>query len=734
MRFLPAVAIVLHFRLPESIQCLVIPTPKKAFTSSPPTPRRHVSFTLRRTGSVRLLMSSTEKSAESIDNCSDVLEDADGIGQLTVDAQETPSTTMTGSLSSAEKEDIIDAGTQDPEVDILSSIDDAQLMNPDTVVEQVIGTLSNPTPNGALQESIPALTQSQSPLQSEQHLQPIEAPTLRKILNFAVPAIGVWLCSPLLSLIDTSSVGLLSGTAQQAALNPAVAVTDYGGLLVAFMYTATTNLVASVQEKEKGEPTKPKTAQTLVQAMQISVYVGVALGGALIALARPLLRSIIGNDAIDPVVFAAAMRYVRIRALGMPAAVVIGSAQSACLGMKDVRSPLYVLFAAAVVNFFGDVLFVGRKSAWVGGAAGAAWATVFSQYAALTMFIRWLTTVGKGKKTSTTSLNKKDTVIEKVDLTNPILELMGECEIGESRRMRLRKSLKSFRSSVVKSPDSPMPNTSNTPPGTRSARASSAQSTSDQPFSTRGFLAGRFSVRKLFQFPTRNDAKVFQPYFIPVTTTQVGRVSSYIAMSHVVSSALGTASMAANQIIVSFFYCLTPVADSLNLTAQSFVPGIFEKKKSEERSAALKKTMVNFMKAGLIFGGIMSSMVGMMTKLGKFFSSDASVLAEVATAVPMMVGIFSVHGFICAGEGLLLGQKDLGFLGKAYALYFFVVPYFMLRVKKAALSGAANIGLKSVWKVFLAYQLVRITLWIARLSQLQHRTEKALVVEEDLDQ
>merc|ERR1719491_2601721 len=123
-----------------------------------------------------------------------------------------------------------------------------------------------------------------------------------------------------------------------------------------------------------------------------------------------------------------------------------------------------------------------------------------------------------------------------------------------------------------------------------------------------------------------------------------------------------------------------------------------------------------------------------MTKLGKFFSSDASVLAEVATAVPMMVGIFSVHGLIMAGEGLLLGQKDLGFLGKAYALYFFVVPYFMLRVKKAALSGAADIGLKSVWKVYLAYQLVRSTLWITRLSQLQRRTEKVLAVEEDLDQ
>jgi hypothetical protein len=65
------------------------------------------------------------------------------------------------------------------------------------------------------------------PLQQEV----LDAPDLKKILRFALPAIGVWLCNPLLSLIDTSCVGLLSGTAQQAALNPATAVTDYGALL-----------------------------------------------------------------------------------------------------------------------------------------------------------------------------------------------------------------------------------------------------------------------------------------------------------------------------------------------------------------------------------------------------------------------------------------------------------------------------------------------------------------------
>lgn len=86
-------------------------------------------------------------------------------------------------------------------------------------------------------------------------------PSVRKILKFAVPAIGVWLCGPLLSLIDTSSVGLLTGTTQQATLNPAVAATDYAALLIAFLYTATANLAAAARETDRGVEGMPRTAK-----------------------------------------------------------------------------------------------------------------------------------------------------------------------------------------------------------------------------------------------------------------------------------------------------------------------------------------------------------------------------------------------------------------------------------------------------------------------------------------
>jgi hypothetical protein len=78
----------------------------------------------------------------------------------------------------------------------------------------------------------------------------IRVPSVKKIVSFAIPAIGVWLCSPLLSLIDTSAVGLLSGTAQQAALNPAVAVVDYAALLmVRSLFSIYTSFLYAIAKK-----------------------------------------------------------------------------------------------------------------------------------------------------------------------------------------------------------------------------------------------------------------------------------------------------------------------------------------------------------------------------------------------------------------------------------------------------------------------------------------------------
>lgn len=564
-------------------------------------------------------------------------------------------------------------------------------------------------------------------------------PTVGKILKFAIPAIGVWLCSPLLSLIDTSAVGMLSGTTQQAALNPAVAITDYAALLIAFLYTGTTNMVASAQGADHGTDDKPRTAKMMIGSMQMSTYVGLGLGSFLFIFAKPLLTTIIGNDAISPVVFSAAMKYVRIRALGMPAAAVIGSTQAACLGMQDIRSPLYVLAAAAVINFIGDMLFVGQSNPLLGGAAGAAWATVLSQYVAVTFFFQWLC---KPKK-KTNNIENSQQVI---NLSDAILQVTSKSEIKDGKKSR--KSLRNIMEKLsnlqttttkfvnqydVKKQQASLKNVGTifnellrrrTRGGFRGKiNVENTRMKSSDSFSSRGFLNNRLSFTDMVRFPDRNTRTKFAPYVLPVTSTQVGRISGYVAMSHVVASSLGTVSMAAQQVIVSIFYCLCPIADSLSLTAQSLVPVISEKEPGIKKADSLRKVLVNFLKAGAIFGGAMMAAVSTIPLLSGFFTCDQAVIGLVNSVVPLLLVFFSVHGFVCGTEGLLLAQKDLSFLGKMYAAFFAIVPFAMLQLKKAALKGTP-INLRSVWSVFIGYQVCRCILWLARSFTLQRRTDE----------
>ncbi len=198
------------------------------------------------------------------------------------------------------------------------------------------------------------------------------------------------MCPPLLSLIDTAVVGVYSGTTQQAALSPAVVLTDYSIILLGFMFAATTNLVAKEgigesHQQSTADSSLSAAAMTLISSLQLSIFLGTASAILLYIYSVPLLTLLVSNPNISPSVFGAALEYINIRCIGLPAAIFIGSAQAACLGLHDVTSPLYVLVAAALVNLIGDIALVPK---W--GAAGAAGATVFSQYAAAFIFIGYL--------------------------------------------------------------------------------------------------------------------------------------------------------------------------------------------------------------------------------------------------------------------------------------------------------------------------------------------------------
>ena len=97
------------------------------------------------------------------------------------------------------------------------------------------------------------------PLQPPLRAAPAEAettePTLRELAAFAGPAVVLWISGPLLTLIDTSAVGLASGAKDSAleiaALGPGGSVCDGATYFYTFLNIATTNFLASETEPEK---------------------------------------------------------------------------------------------------------------------------------------------------------------------------------------------------------------------------------------------------------------------------------------------------------------------------------------------------------------------------------------------------------------------------------------------------------------------------------------------------
>ncbi|KAH9611536.1 hypothetical protein KSS87_007625 [Heliosperma pusillum] len=197
-----------------------------------------------------------------------------------------------------------------------------------------------------------------------------------EIIKFSGPATGLWICGPLMSLIDTAVIGQGSSI-ELAALGPGTVLCDYMSYVFMFLSIATSNMVATSLARQDEKQVQHQ--------ISVLLFVGLSCGVMMLVFTKlfgaAALTAFTGakNAHLVP----AGNTYIQIRALAWPAILVGWIAQSASLGMKDSMGPLKALVVASVVNGVGDVvlcMFLGY------GIAGAAWATAASQViAAYTM-------------------------------------------------------------------------------------------------------------------------------------------------------------------------------------------------------------------------------------------------------------------------------------------------------------------------------------------------------------
>ncbi|KAH7834382.1 hypothetical protein Vadar_015440 [Vaccinium darrowii] len=205
-----------------------------------------------------------------------------------------------------------------------------------------------------------------------------------EIMKFSGPATALWVCGPLMSLIDTAVIGQGSSL-ELAALGPATVLCDYTSYVFMFLSIATSNMVAtSLARQNKDE---------VQHQISILLFIGLTCGVGMLFCTRFLgawaLTAFTGPKNMH--IIPAANTYVQIRSLAWPAVLVGWVAQSASLGMKDSWGPLKALAVASVVNGIGDIVLC----AFLGyGIAGAAWATLVSQVIAGYMMIETLNKKG----------------------------------------------------------------------------------------------------------------------------------------------------------------------------------------------------------------------------------------------------------------------------------------------------------------------------------------------------
>ncbi|KAL3621288.1 Protein DETOXIFICATION 46, chloroplastic [Castilleja foliolosa] len=233
-----------------------------------------------------------------------------------------------------------------------------------------------------------------------------------EISKFSGPAVGLWICGPLMSLIDTAVIGQGSSI-ELAALGPGTVFCDNTSYVFMFLSIATSNLVAtSLARKDKNE---------VQHQISVLLFIGLVCGFLMLFFTRCYgpwaLTAFTGANNAE--IVTAANTYVQIRGLAWPAVLIGWVAQSASLGMKDSWGPLKALAVASVINGIGDIVlcrFLGY------GIAGAAWATMVSQVVAGYMMIQALN--NKGYNGFAISIPSPDQLYQIFTLAAPVFVTM----------------------------------------------------------------------------------------------------------------------------------------------------------------------------------------------------------------------------------------------------------------------------------------------------------------------
>jgi putative MATE family efflux protein len=229
------------------------------------------------------------------------------------------------------------------------------------------------------------VTDSASNSSPDLHGEPVPPASSRGIAALAFPALGVLAAEPLYLLFDLAVVGRL-GALNLAGLAIGALIMGVLSSQLTFLSYGTTARAARFY----GAGDRAAAVQEGVQATWLALAIGTTIVIAVQLTAGPVVAVLAGGSDRGQIADAA-MPWVRIASLAVPAILVAAAGNGWMRGVQDTMRPLrYVVFGFAVSAVVCPLLVYGWLGAPELGLPGSALANLVGQWLAAVLFFRAL--------------------------------------------------------------------------------------------------------------------------------------------------------------------------------------------------------------------------------------------------------------------------------------------------------------------------------------------------------
>jgi len=203
------------------------------------------------------------------------------------------------------------------------------------------------------------------------------------LLRFALPFLAANILQVLYGAIDLLIIGRYCDSAAIAAVSigSQVMMTLLG--LIIGISTGSTVLIG----QKIGEGDKEKAARSFGSAIALFIILAIIITPAMLAATKPILNLM--NTPVEAMEYA--KQYLIICSCGIPFILGYNAVSGFFRGIGDSKTPMMFVFISSCANLVGDIILVGFLRM---GAAGAALATIFSQFVSLLMSVIYVVKKG----------------------------------------------------------------------------------------------------------------------------------------------------------------------------------------------------------------------------------------------------------------------------------------------------------------------------------------------------